>query len=173
MKNLFFVALSILLFTACNQEKRYTQQSTEIESYKKVIENYVAQDWKSFATHYADTTLIFNNATKDKGQTLSEAIASNKAGADLFNSWNFIEDESNYEMVITDDDEIWVNFWGLWKGNLKANNKAYEIPCHMTAQFVDGKIVRENGYWNTSELLLDMQEMERIATIKIDSLTSE
>jgi outer membrane protein assembly factor BamD (BamD/ComL family) len=86
MKNLIFVALSIMLVTACNQEKRYTQQSTEIESYKEVIENYIAQDWKSFATHYADTTMIFNNATKDKGQTLTELIASYKAGAELFNS---------------------------------------------------------------------------------------
>jgi hypothetical protein len=117
--------------------------------------------------------MIFNNATKDKGQTLSELIASNKAGAELFNSWNFIEEEGDYEMVITDENETWVNFWGLWQGNLKANNKAYLIPCHMTARFVDGKIVREYGYWDTSKLLLDMQEMERKAITKIDSLTSE
>jgi len=41
MKNLFLLAMTVMLFTACEtKDKRYTQQSTEIENVKKHIENY-------------------------------------------------------------------------------------------------------------------------------------
>lgn len=59
-------------------------------------------------------------------------------------------------MVVTDDGETWVNFWGLWKSTLKENNKVYEIPTHITARFVKGKIVREAGYWDISKILQDL-----------------
>ena len=59
-------------------------------------------------------------------------------------------------MVVTDDKETWVNFWGLWKGTLKSSGKVYQIPIHTTARFIDGKIVAESGYWNNSEIVSDM-----------------
>lgn len=150
MKNLILLALSVVLFSACNQETRYTQQSAEIDTYKKVIKAYQNLDWDAFATHYADTAKIFNNATKDKGLTLTELIASNQQDASLFSTWNYVDSESDYEMVVTDKGETWVNFWGLWQGKLKADGKTYDIPAHMTIQFVDGKIVKEYGYWDIS-----------------------
>ena len=60
-----------------------------------------------------------------------------------------------------------VNFWGLWKGNLAANNKEIVIPVHITSQFnKDGKIVEEYGYWNRGELVLELQSIinEKIAS---------
>lgn len=150
MKKLILLALITVLFSACNQNVRYTQQSPEIETYKKVIKAYQNLDWDAFATHYADTAKIFNNATKDKGLTLTELIASNQQDASLFSTWNYVDSESDYEMVVTDKGETWVNFWGLWQGKLKADGKTYDIPAHMTMQFVDGKIVKEYGYWDIS-----------------------
>ncbi|MDT8346871.1 MAG: nuclear transport factor 2 family protein, partial [Flavobacteriaceae bacterium] len=90
-------------------------------------------------------------ATKDNGQSLTELIASNQQDASLFSSWNYVDSESDYEMVVTDKGETWVNFWGLWQGKLKADGKTYDIPAHMTVQFVDGKIVKEYGYWDISK----------------------
>tara|TARA_R110002049_G_scaffold2179_1_gene15706 strand:+ start:377 stop:589 length:213 start_codon:yes stop_codon:yes gene_type:complete len=61
MKRLILLGFAIVLFTACNkQEKRYTQQSPEIDSYKKVIEAYKKQDWNALASHYTDTAKILN-----------------------------------------------------------------------------------------------------------------
>ena len=41
MKKLILLGLAIVLFTACeNQEKRYTQQSKEIDIVKTAIKNY-------------------------------------------------------------------------------------------------------------------------------------
>ncbi|HET8803450.1 MAG TPA: nuclear transport factor 2 family protein [Aequorivita sp.] len=163
MKKLLFLGLAIVLsVTACQkQEKRYTQQSPEIDTYKKSIEAYEKRDWEAMASHYADTAKIMNNVTEKNGQNLTELIATNKEDATIFSSWDFVDGESEYEMVVTDDGETWVNFWGLWQGTLKANNKMHEIPVHLTAQFIDGKIVKEFGYWDNSKILADMQAMQK------------
>lgn len=155
MKKLILLTLSIVLFTACNQGKRYTQKSPEIDTYKKVIKAYENQDWENFASHYVDTAKIANNTNIENAQTLTELIETNKQDASLFSSWRYVEKESYYEMVTTDKGETWVNFWGLWQGEMKSNGKTYDIPAHITAQFKDGKIVKEFGYWDISKLFLN------------------
>ena len=66
MKNLIFITLSIILFTGCKQEVRYSQQSPEVETYKNVIENYKNMNFDEMAKHYADTAKIANNVTEKK-----------------------------------------------------------------------------------------------------------
>lgn len=177
MKKIFLFVLVAAFFSACQQqEKRYTQQSPEIDTYKKVIDAYEKQDWEAMASHYADTAKIMNNVVEKEGQTLAQLVAMNKDDASLFSSWDYIEDESEYEMVITDKGQTWVNFWGLWKGTLIANNKTYSIPTHLTAQFVDGKIVKEFGYWDLSKIMLDMQIAEKTnmqETAKEEEMSTE
>ncbi len=169
MKKLIFLGLAIVLsLNACQQqEKRYTQQSPEIDTYKKVIEAYDKQDWEAMASHYADTAKIMNNVTEKEAQTLAELVANDKEDAALFSSWEYVDDQSEYEMVLDDKGKTYVNFWGLWKGTLIANNKTYTIPTHITAQFVDGKIVKEFGYWDLSKIMLDLQAMQHADTTAV------
>ncbi|SFZ93968.1 hypothetical protein SAMN05428642_103468 [Flaviramulus basaltis] len=171
MKKILLLGVVIVLFTSCEkQEKRYTQQSPEIETYKKVIEAYEKRNWDEMTSHYADTAKIFNNATEKNPQNLAQLVAQNKEDASIFSSWDFTDENAEYEMVVTDKGETWVNFWGLWQGNLKANNKLYEIPAHITARFVDGKIVREYGYWDISKIMMDLRDIE---TAKITEENTE
>lgn len=153
MKKLFLLGFATILFVSCQQEVRYTQKSSEIDTYKKIIDNYKTLNWEDTPKHYADTAKIANNVTNEKATTLAEAITKMKEDA---SSFTWVVENEEYEMVKTDEGETWVNFWGLWKGTMKASNKMYEIPFHITAQFIDGKIVRENGYWNNSEIVTDM-----------------
>lgn len=153
MKKIILLGFAIILFVSCKQEVRYTQNSPEIDTYKKVMEDYKTQNWDDYPNHYADTAKIMNNVIKEKSITLSQAIEKNKEDAKSF-TWVVSDDE--YEMVVTDDGETWVNYWGLWKGTLKSTNKVYDIPFHNTARFIDGKIVQENGYWDNSEIITDM-----------------
>lgn len=171
MKRVFFLGLAIaLLFSACQpQEKRYTQQSPEIDTYKKVIEAYDKQDWEAMVSHYADTAKIMNNVTEKEAQTLTELVANDKEDASLFSSWEYVDDQSEYEMIVDDKGKTYINFWGLWKGTLIANNKTYTIPTHITAQFVDGKIVKEFGYWDLSKIMLDVQAMQQADTTAVKS----
>ncbi len=38
----------------------------------------------------------------------------------MFSDIQYVADEDFLEMVVTDDGESWVNFWGLWSAVLKA-----------------------------------------------------
>lgn len=160
MKNLMLLALSVVLLTACNQETRYTQQSAEIDTYKQAMDDYKKMNWENMSKHYADTAKIANNVVKEKAVGISQFIEKNKEDAAMF-SW--VVENEEYEMVVTDKGETWVNFWGLWKGTMKSTNKVYEVPFHNTARFIDGKIVEEHGYWNNSEIETDILTMEQDA----------
>ncbi|HEY9168879.1 MAG TPA: nuclear transport factor 2 family protein [Lutibacter sp.] len=159
MKKLILLGLVIVLFTSCSTKpERYTQQSPEIETYKAGIKDYSNQNWKSLVSHYADTTnVFFNTSVPMKANKIPEFHQNNET---VFSSRGFVENGQEYEMVVTDDGKTWVNFWGTWKGTLAANNKEIEIPVHLTAQFIDGKIVREYGYWDNTPIVLAIQEIE-------------
>lgn len=157
MKKLLLIGLAVILFTACNQqEKRYTQKSKEIETVKALIVNY---NNKTYDTSiYADTSKTFYNS-KDKSMSPSETIAYHKVNDANYSSRGFLAEDQDYEMVITDKGQTWVNCWLDWKGTLAVNNKEVNIPIHLTYRFVDGKIVREVGFWDGSEIALVFQEM--------------
>ena len=73
---------------------------------------------------------------------------------------NFLNKDQEYEMVITDDGETWVNCWLDWQGTLDGNGQEVNIPIHLTYQFKDGKIVKEIGMWDPTAIVLSLQEME-------------
>lgn len=161
MKNLFILGLAIVLsLSACKQEKRYTQQSPEIDSYKKLMEAYKTKNWTDYPTYYADTAKIANNVVEEKAKTVAQAIEKSKEDAKLF---DYKVEDKDYEMVVTDKGETWVNYWGIWTGTLKSTGKVYVIPFHNTAQFIEGKIVQEDGYWDNSEIVTDMLQLPETA----------
>lgn len=157
MKKIILVGLAIILFTACNQKQRYTQKSSEIDMIKRLIENY---NNKTYDTNiYADTSKTYYN-TKENAMSPSETMAYHQENDANYASRIFMDKDQEYEMVVTDDGETWVNCWLDWKGTLAANNKEFTIPVHLTYRFVDGKIVREVGFWDPTEIVLALQEME-------------
>jgi len=167
MKELMSLGVAIVIFIAWNQQStRYTQQSAEIETFKQVLEDYEDREWEDMIAHYSDTAKIMNNVTEKDAKNLTQFLAENKKDASQFSSWDFVNDASEYEMIVNDRGETWVNFWGLWEGTFKTNNKVYKIPTHITAQFVNGKIVREFGYWDVSKIIRDIQQD------RIDELSS-
>jgi hypothetical protein len=158
MKKLLFTGLFILLLIGCKQTTRYTQQSPEIETLKAVIKAYDAKDWQNLVTHFADTAKIhFNNVTPFNAANLPDFHAQTDA---YYSTRGFVLEGQEYEMVQTDEGETWVNFWGTWKGTLDATNIEFTLPIHLTAQFINGKIVTEYGYWDGSEIALAIQDIE-------------
>ena len=160
MKKSITLLFISILFISCQENKRYTQQSPEIDTYKKAIEAYNKMDWETMAGFYADSAKIIYNKLEKEAITLPQLIELNKKDAQDFTSWGFTDKDSEYEMVVTDKGETWVNYWGVWKGDFKPTNKTYIIPAHMTAQFVNGKIVKEFGYWDNSEFYKDLSVTE-------------
>ncbi|MDX1543852.1 MAG: nuclear transport factor 2 family protein [Christiangramia sp.] len=171
MKKLILIGLFIGLITSsCNdsnkkEETRYTQDSEEINTLKAAINDYEKGDWQSMKSHYADTAQIFHNSTK--GQNIDATIKSHKESLSGLSNYGFNHDDNDFEMVLTDDDHTWVNYWGEWKGTISGSNKELIIPVHLTARFEDGKIVREYGYWDNSSMMMALQEAD---TTKTDSI---
>ncbi len=163
MKKLLLLGLAVILFAACQQEQRYTQQSPEIDTVKKLIKNY--NDKTYDASIYADTSKTYYNI-KDKSMSPSETIAYHKANDAMYSSREFVDKDQEYEMVKTDDGQTWVNCWLDWKGTLAGNGKEVMIPIHLTYQFVDGKVVREVGMWDPSEVVVDLQAMNTMTAEK-------
>ncbi len=169
MKKLSILILAAILFTACQQgPTRYTQNSPEIDTVKKLIANYNSKAYDT--SMYADTSKTLYN-TKDNPMSPAETIAYHQETDKTYKSRSFLDKDQEYEMVLTDDGNTWVNCWLYWQGTLAANNQKYSIPIHLTYQFIDGKIVEEVGHWDPSALVLAMQEIEAQMNSSVEEKT--
>lgn len=158
MKKIILIVTSFFIFSSCQQgAERYTQNSPEIDTVKKLIANYNSKSYDN--SMYADTSKTFYN-TKKNSMSPTETMAYHQETDKAYKSRNFLDKDQEYEMVLTDDGNTWVNCWLDWTGTLAGNNKEYTMPIHLTYQFKEGKIVREHGLWDPTALVLAMQEIE-------------
>lgn len=160
MKNLLFICLISISLFSCDNNQRYTQQSAEIDIFKSIIGNYINGEWEEYQSNYAEGAQIFFNTTEDKPATIQQIIAQQKMEVEPMSSYTIDRENEAVEMVLDDKGETWVNYWSVWKGTLAANGKTYETPIHITAQFVNGKIVKSFGYWDNAPLQLDIMAMQ-------------
>ena len=159
----------MIILSSCNEAKkedekiRYTQDSEEINTMKAAISDYEEADWDAMKKHYADTAQIFHNSTKAK--KIGDIIKEHEESLSGLSNYEFTDEEEDYEMVLTDDGNTWVNFWGEWKGTM-ADSSAKEvvIPVHLTAQFKNGKIVKEHAYWDNSIMMMAAQQTDSTQT---------
>jgi hypothetical protein len=159
MKNFLTLALTLVLITACKDAiPRYASASPEIDVVKAHITDYEEGKWDSWMGHYADTAKVYHNTTK--AGSPKEAREGLSQLLNTVSNYEFEDEDIFYEMVIDDQGERWVNFWGNWKGTLAANEKTLTIPVHLTLQFVDGKIVEEHAYYDLSAYAAEMQAIE-------------
>ena len=166
MKNVIYLSLSVLLFMACQQgPTRYTQNSPEIDTVKTLIANYNAKTYDTGL--YADTSKTYYN-TKENPMTPSETMEYHQQNDPNYSNRGFLDEDQEYEMVVTDDGETWVNCWLDWKATMAANDKEVQIPIHLTYQFVDGKIVREIGHWDPTEVVMTLQEIEAVKNMSVE-----
>ena len=169
MKKLSILILAAILFTACQQgPTRYTQNSPEIDTVKKLIANYNSKAYDT--SMYADTSKTLYN-TKENGMSPSETMEYHKQNEAIYKSRSFLDADQEYEMVLTDDGNTWVNCWLDWQGTLAANNQEFNVPIHLTYQFIDGKIVREHGHWDPSSQVLALQEIEAQMNSSVEEKT--
>lgn len=171
MKNILALGLAIVLFVACEQkDKRYTQESPEIETVKKLIENYNDQNYD--LSLYADSSkTYYNSNSKDKFMSPEETVEYHKANDANYSSRGFTDNDPEYEMVVTDEGNTWVNCWLEWKGTIAETGKEITMPIHLTYKFVDGKIVREVGYWDPTEVVMELQAIEAEKNMSVEEKT--
>ena len=171
MKTFFSFLVGILLLTACNEPAtdRYTQDAPEIDLYKKSFADYTSQNWEGLRSYYADTAKLYFNRLESNPMTMDDAIEENKMMAEMLTEYGFVDGSEEFERVITDDDEMWVNYWGTWYAVIPVTGKRVEIPVHLTARFIDSKIVQEHGFWDTSPIYTAMMEAEAAQEAEIEA----
>lgn len=162
MKKIIYLSFIVVLFSACSADQpvRYFSASPEIEATKSILKAYIDADWDAMKSHYADTAKVQNNVPEKKGISIDSAMVEYKQEHELFSDIAYVADEDFFEMVLTDDGETWVNYWGLWVGTLRATGVKYEIPVHITLRFINQKVVLEHGYWNSAEIALALTKLE-------------
>ncbi|MDP2238365.1 MAG: hypothetical protein Q8J88_18200 [Bacteroidales bacterium] len=162
MKKIIYFLFAFALFSSCSAEKpdRYFSASPEIEVTKLTLKYYTDGNWEALKVLYADTAKVLNNVPETKGISIDAAITDYKNDHELFISMSYVAAEDFFEMVVTDEGETWVNYWGLWKGTLKATGEEFEIPLHITQRFINQMIVAEHGYWNNSAIALALAKLE-------------
>lgn len=168
MKKLLLLGLAIVLFTACEEKGpvRWTATAPEIDVAKALIKDYEDANWESWTGHYADTAKIFHNSlTGITSQELQDGFKAQNAN---HSSYGFEEENRYYERIIDDKGEIWVYFWGTWEGTLKASGKELKLPVHLALRFVDNKIVREFGYYDTSPIIAALNEAAAAEMMETD-----
>lgn len=156
MKKIMILLLAIGFFAACttNEPVRYASSSPEIDTVKKLLQSYLEQDWDSYKLYYVDTAKVHWNVPQNQGVSFNQIIEANKETFSMFSNIRFAPDHDFFEMVITDEGEKWVNFWGVWEATLNANGQRFEMPLHLTIQFIDGKVVVEHAYYDVSQMAL-------------------
>ncbi len=171
MKQLFLLGLAIVFFTACDQkDTRYTQQSPEIDIVKKVIQDYNEKVYSM--SDFADTSKTYFN-TKTDFLTVDELVEYHQGNDANYSSRGFLEEDQEYEMVVTDEGHTWVNAWLDWQGTVKESGKVIDMPIHLTYRFVDGKIVTTYGYWDPTEIVLELQDIESKAANQTEGSEDE
>jgi len=162
MKKIIYLLFAVIFFAACNpkQPARYFSASPEIEITKSTLKHYMDGNWDALKSLYADTAKVMNNVPDVKGVSIDVAIKDYMQDHELFSSISYVAEEDFFEMVVTDEGETWVNYWGLWKGTLKSTGEEFQIPLHITQRFENQKIMREHGYWNSSAIGLALAKQE-------------
>lgn len=181
MKKLFLLGLSVILFFNCEKPKqRYFSESPEINTFKTTVSEYNNGDWEAWHTHYSDTAKVYINSLKSI--TATDLENAQKAMLSNFSSYGFQDKGSFVEMVLDSDEETWVNYWANWHGTLKENGKEIDVPVHITAQFVDGKIVQLYDYFDATPINTAIAEInaynampddEKMMMDKINTIVSE
>lgn len=167
MKKLVCIIFALILFNACQkkEEQRYFSDSAEIESSKKLVGYFASHDYEGIKEIYSESVKIYDNSVDPI--SLSDMLTSMKANEDMM-EYMKVKDSAEYEMVITKDNETWVNSWYTIIGRFKGLSTDIVVPCHSTFQFKDGKVVKEYSYYN---LLPVYQEMEKLKdTTAVDSM---
>lgn len=129
---------------------RYTQSAPEIEAVKGGEAAYNAGNWDQLLSLYADDATIGHNGTTigPKG-----AIAWYQGTADATSFYQLQYEHDEFERVVTDKGETWVNAWGTLQFVFPGRTDTLTLPLHVTYEFnAAGKVAREFAFYDNTKI---------------------
>lgn len=160
MKNVLLVLAAFLLITNCKEkEQHYFTEGPEIELFKEFTNKYEAADWENWVDFYSPNAKTYHNQWSDS-RTPAELLELIKLAVAPLSSHTF-DDDFVIEKIIDKDGKTWVNYWANWRGKFSETGKEITMPIHISANFVNGKIVEEYAMYNMSEWLSEIDALEK------------
>ena len=166
-KWIFLVAIAVVIINCEQKENRYKRSSSEIDQVTSAIAAYEQGNWEAWVTHFSDTAQIYENNWHN-GMSPERAKNEHISATGYLAEYGFVREEMVMEQIIDDEGRTWVNFWGLWKGTFKVTNRTIEVPVHMTLQFIDGKVVKQYGFWDLTMFNNEIQKIERVRSENVN-----
>jgi hypothetical protein len=165
MKKYLFtlIAFSFLAGASCQEKqapKQYFEKSPEIDIAKKSVDAYLKQDWVTYKSLYSDTARIWYNEywETNTGRSIDEVIESMKEPLASLVYYRY--EGEIWEMIVNNNGDKWVHFWGNWIGKLAADGEEVKILVHIAYGVVGDKIVYESGFWDNLPFYLEQQRLE-------------
>ena len=123
-------AIVLLTGTSCQNKqspKQYFEQSPEIDIAKKSVDAYLKQDWVTYKSLYSDTARIWYNEywVTNPGLSIGEVIESMKEPLASLVYYSY--EGETWEMIVNNNGDKWVHFWGNWIGKLTADGEEVKI----------------------------------------------
>ena len=158
MRRLIELSVLLLFIAACQppaeQQVRFTTDSPEITKGKAIMDAYLSGDWETMRAGFADNAKIYHNSTSHVGP--DENVENLQEGLSNVSSYE-LGDEVFWEMVVDDNGDKWVYFWGEWKAVHAQTGNSMSVPFHLASQYVDGLVVEEHGFWNNGVMMAEAQ----------------
>ncbi len=170
MKLLSLFTCLVLIYACQQAPARYSTDSPEIDLAKSAMDAYLAGDWETMRSAFADTATIYHNNNEGIGP--DENITSTQESLAGISSYE-LEDETYWEMIVDDENRKWVYFWGTWIAQHQATGSTLEVPFHIAWWIQDNKIVEEYGYWDNTSFVLADQEAAAQASAKEEATAEE
>ena len=158
------VALGISQISICQESqttKQYFEECTEIDLAKKLMDAYLEQDWETYRSCYSDTARIWQNAwySSDSGISIDQELNATKEFVSNLASYTY--EETIWEMIINNNGDKWVHFWGKWVGKLNSEGEELVVPVHIAFGIAGDKVVYEAGFWDNLPMHLAQQKLEK------------
>lgn len=154
-KQIMLAGVFMLLFWACQQPSKVAVLSSgpEIDNLKKNMDAYLAADWTTYRSAFADTaTIIFNSMHFDPDSLVRYQQARR-------NYYDKVEMETDaMEYVRYENGDEYTHFWGRLSFTVKGTGRVVVLPIHMANQIMGGKSVAQYAYFNTAEITAAIQE---------------
>ena len=169
-----FGLIGLLILAACQQPQptRFTTNSANIDAFKAGLDNYEKGNWDAWVAQFADTAQIFHNNWND-GMSAKQSMENHQNTQNMMSSYGFDPEQIFVEEVLNDNDESWVQFWGVWSGTFKATGKTIEVPVHLAQRYVDGKIVYEFGFWDSAAFVKEVEAIQAAAAAAEEEAEAE
>ncbi len=140
MKTSFFVA--VLFATSCSSTQ-YFESAAEVDILKNTV--YASSKERStiFKKSYSPSAQIYWNSTVPLNW--HELLLGIEESLTQFDEFELLPTEEIH-LIINSKGERWVGLWSVMR--VKVGDRERFIPFHVSAQFIDTKIVREAAYWD-------------------------